>query len=253
MTCQLSLRIADFLVNTTSDGRVLSYIQTTPFATDISQSFAPGVNASAVLSTSGNNILWGDGSKWHFHSLTSDWLNYFVKMAMNTTALVDPSAVLPPFTEVAPVVQAINRSIFAIILGLNTNLFASPAGTESVKGKVYSLQPRVFMDRTMFIIAITILILNFLAAMFYYIQRPKKFLPRMPTSLASIVAYLAASHAIRELEVQKLDEKYKFGKFIGVDGKPHIGIEKEVLTVPLEVHQHFTLRPRRSEKDKVHD
>ena len=247
MTCQPTLRIADFLVNTSSDGRVLSYIQTTPFDTDVNQYFVPGMNAGTLLSTSGNNILYGNIPKWHFHSFTSDWLNYFIRTALDSSSLVDPRAVLPPFSEVAPVVQAINRSIFAILLGLNTNMFAPPAGTESVKGKMYSLQPRVFMDRTMFIIATTILTLNLLVAMFYYIQRPKKFLPRMPTSLASVIAYVAASHAVRELDLQKPDEKYKFGKFIGVDGKPHVGIEKEVLTVPLEVNQHLRLRPRRSE------
>ena len=237
MVCRPILKTAEFLVRTSFDGRVISYTQATPFDADIDRYFAPGVNAgllhSSINLAISNSNVGGDGGTWHPESMTSDWMNYFLVEISNSRALVDPTASLPSFSAVAPMVQDIHRSLFAILLHFSTTIFIPATNPDLIRGSIYNLQPRVFMNGTMFIMAITILILNLVVAVFYYVRRPARFLQRMPTSIASVLAFMAASHALDEVADGKGDERYRFGKFIGVDGRPHVGIETAVLTMPL--------------------
>ena len=238
MTCRPVLRTAEFLVNTTSTGRVLSYTQTTSFDPDVAKYFG-AINANYLYSSANAAITEGPGvQSWNNETLISDWMNFFIKLSLNSTALGDPLSPLPPYEFLSPLVQSINRSLFAILLSIHPQVFpARSASTPPVQGKIYTLQPRVFMSNVMFIISITILTLNLVVAMLYYVRRPKKFLPRMPTSIASVIAFIAASHAVEDFRAgveRRGENRYRYGKFNGTDGKPHVGIEKRVLVVPLE-------------------
>lgn len=250
MVCRPVLKTAEFLVRTSFDGRIISYTQATPFDADIDGYFAPGMNASSLYSTINlaisHSSVGANSGCWHSDSMTSDWINYFLMEISNSRALVNPKASLPSFSAVAPMVQDIHRSLFAILLHLSSTIFIPATNQNPVRGNIYNLQSRVFMNGTMFVMAITILALNLVVAVVYYVRRPSRFLPRMPTSIASVLAYMAASHALDELADRKGDERYRFGKFIGVDGRPHVEIEKAVLTMPLG----DTVLPRRRRAEK---
>jgi hypothetical protein len=74
-----------------------------------------------------------------------------------------------------------------------------------------------------------------------YIWRPPRFLLRMPTSIASQLAYFASSSILDDvgllqmkglspkeisLELERKGDTYGYGEFIGTDHKAHQGIEK---------------------------
>jgi hypothetical protein len=113
----------------------------------------------------------------------------------------------------------------------------------------------------MLIVAVVILAVFMLVTITLYIRRPWRILPRMPTTLASQLAFFTASHALRDLAetsgmsekernsyVKGLRQRYRFGRFVGTDGKPHIGIEREPL---VQVLTKQDLRAMR--KDVVED
>ena len=248
MVCRSSFRAADFLVNTTSTGHVLSYAQSTPFDTNTDKYFG-AIQVGRLLSTANyaTNRLHGGIQGWNNNTFAAEWVNYLLKISMNSSALLDPSTPLPPYSSIVPAVQSLNRSLFAILLSLHPELFPrAELSTPAALGKLYTLQARVFMSKTMFIVALTILTLNLAVAVLYYACRPKRFLPRMPTSIASVLAYVAASHLLKDIKSGKESlgrSRYRYGKFVGTDGKPHIGIEKAELVVPLETKR--SLRRRR--------
>jgi hypothetical protein len=82
-------------------------------------------------------------------------------------------------------------------------------------------------------------------------------LPRSPTTIASIIGYCFASHAFSKateskgqgtrdgdgdeenvdtggVRMRKHDTRFGYGKFIGTDGRCHVGIDRTPLVVRLE-------------------
>lgn len=85
-----------------------------------------------------------------------------------------------------------------------------------------------------------------------YVSMPKPFLPSMLTSIASNVAFFAASHLAQEIaskaslgvtteeairQLKDSERRFGFGKFIGTDGDAHIGIEWEPFVQALNPRQ----------------
>lgn len=102
------------------------------------------------------------------------------------------------------------------------------------------------MSETMFKIAICILAWDIVILFLLYIRTPPTFLPRLPINIASILAYVAASHAMAEIATDETETgtekrhrsqweipRYGFGRFVGTDGKTHIGIERAPFVMPL--------------------
>jgi hypothetical protein len=76
----------------------------------------------------------------------------------------------------------------------------------------------------------------------------------MPTSVASVIAFIAASRAVDDFNGTNrkgsitredragADTKYGYGRFIGTDGRAKVGIEKQRYMVPLEVKNPYVKR-----------
>jgi len=147
----------------------------------------------------------------------------------NSTDTVDPSSAVPPFDAIAPIVERIGTQLFAIILGLHTEwLSPAPPGT-TVSGSVLKDTKRIFMAHPPFIVSVSLLGLNIIVALAYYIKRPKKMLRRMPTTVASILELFQGSTLVQEgKEHGRLSEDVTlaYGRFLGTDGKEHVGIER---------------------------
>lgn len=136
-------------------------------------------------------------------------------------------------------------------------------------------ETRIFLDDTAYIITLAILSFNILILIILYIKERKPFLPRFPSTIASLMAYVAASRFVRDRnnnsnnsqrgrymermgsDDTKFGEKsrirvrtasaassttqahkhlrqtYSFGRFLGVDGKTHIGIEVDPFVMPI--------------------
>ena len=94
------------------------------------------------------------------------------------------------------------------------------------------------MDPVMFYIAIALLGFSTLASVVIYSWRPKKFLPRLPNTLAAEIGFFYASQALQDAAetahmnsamrgkcLATLEHEYGYGEFTGSDGKPHTGVE----------------------------
>lgn len=177
---------------------------------------------------------------WHNDTLTRDWMNYFLKIATNGTDLVDPSKALPNVTSLIPTVQKMYQRIGAALLGATTDLFADAQQPAPViQATIITSDTRIFMDDTAYLISMTILGIYLLAGGFFYARQRETLLPRLPTTIGSTIAFVAASRAVKVYHGGEKDrktkatERYGFGRYTGLDGKVHVGIELEPYPVLL--------------------
>ncbi|KAK1766182.1 hypothetical protein QBC33DRAFT_542093 [Phialemonium atrogriseum] len=208
---------------------------------------ADGVNIigqGASIASDSTSLSRADAS-WHNDTLTRDWVNYLLKVAMNTSRLVDPDEAVPDPASIIVAVQDLYQRFFSNLLGRDPTLFKTATAPVEITGTRTVLETRIFMDQTAFVITIIILCLNIIVATMLYIQERKPFLPRLPATIGSILAYVAASTAVREYvepgerrinagRRRPVVSTYGFGKYVGVDGKNHVGIEAHPFVVPLD-------------------
>jgi hypothetical protein len=127
--------------------------------------------------------------------------------------------------------------LFAAWLGLNKEyLFVASNTTISIPGTTITRQERIFVNKAMFIVSAIILGIYTLVAIVVILRRPGRYLARMPTSIAAVIALFATSATIKDLQgtsglreeyVEKLGNTYGYGSYLGEDGSVHVGIEKD--------------------------
>ena len=69
----------------------------------------------------------------------------------------------------------------------------------------------------------------------FYWRISKPFLPRMPINIASQIAFFAGNHVMNDVqnaggdfrELDRRGYRYGYGRYIGKDGKVHLGVERE--------------------------
>jgi hypothetical protein len=94
----------------------------------------------------------------------------------------------------------------------------------------------------MFVISEVILGIYTIVAILIILRRPGRYLARMPTSIAAVIALFATSTAVKDLQgtsgmsakereeyLEKLGNTYGYGSYVGEDGSVHVGIEKDPL------------------------
>ena len=191
------------------------------------------------------------GLTWHNDSFPTDFTNYLLIHTLNSSRFLDPSLPPPSFNEIVAPISKMYSKIFAIWLGANMEKLLVPSqnpSNASIPGWVIQQETRIFISKPMFIIAEAILSTYVVVAAIVYLRRPGRYLARLPTSIASIIALFAASSAVQDLKdtahmskkereryLNRLDLRYGYGSFVGMDGKVHIGIEKQpfVRAIPI--------------------
>ncbi|OCK82132.1 hypothetical protein K432DRAFT_473357 [Lepidopterella palustris CBS 459.81] len=241
MGCRSTMKTSISLVVVDSTGRVqqATFVNTTNSTSPIEQFLVDPTYQRA----------------WHNDSYPSDLYNYLIRESTDSSRLLDYTLPVPSINETAPAFSALYSKLFATVLSTNAASMLPPADNVAIAGSIVKLETRVFMSKPMFVIAETIMTLYIIVTAVVYLRRPWRFLPRMPTSIASIVAYVAASYAVKDLEgtsgvsthtrnriVERMDNRYGFGTFIGRDGKVHIGIEKAPFCAPLIRERTATIR-----------
>lgn len=254
LDCISTLRTAMFDVTVDNAGYILDSQRVGDFEdlTTISQSETHNMLVSANDVIGGGAAVYTDSAfisqddaGWHNDTLTRDWMNYLLKLMLNSTSLVDPAKPLPTGEETIPVVQDLYKRLFSATLGLNMRVFKTATEPTRLSGVVVVPETRIFMDDTAFIITIVILGLNILVATVLYVQEGKPFLPRLPSTIGSLAAYVAASQAVREYvgPEKGISEKrwrnagvktYSFGRYMGVDGMEHVGVELDPYVRPAD-------------------
>jgi hypothetical protein len=125
------------------------------------------------------------------------------------------------------------QQLFAILVALAApTAFPSAESSTPFQIEALSVETRLFVAPTMFRITLTLLLLHFIVAVLYYVYRPGKCLPRLPTSIAAVISYVHASRALEDFGISEAESKrrkrrYAFGRFVGTDGKTYIGIERQ--------------------------
>lgn len=228
--CKPNLQTAMFEVSIDGEGRILSHRNTSVIEAyndpDVTiEKLIAHVNRWAIVSGS-----------WHNTTLSEDWLNYLVALSTGSRKHLDPNEPVPNPEKMIPQVGLIYRKLFSLLLGLQYKyLFESPSSDEIIEGTVVVEETRLFIDQPAFITSMTMLGINIAVAAILYIGGITFVLPRMPTTIGSLVAYIAPSRMMEETDFRFLkDRTFSFGRFIGRDGRAHVGIETDPNVVRID-------------------
>lgn len=244
LQCITQLVTAEFNITVDAGGYILRSERAGDFD-DITKILGP---SAADISRQANKLI-GDQQHtsstdgrimWHNETVVRDWMNYYLKLATNSTDLVDPRKPLPDAAGLIPIVQEIYQRLGAALLGANRDMFVdSPRNQSSVRqATVETQERRIFMDNTALIISLAILGMDLLVCIILYARQRRILLPRMPSTIGSTIAYVAGSRAVRLYTRAKKDsptgETFSFGRYLGMDGKAHIGIELDLYVIALD-------------------
>lgn len=242
MMCKPTFRTATFDVVVDKKGYVLNYTRSSPLSQQVDDYVAWTIwNATTFLVGAPPGYL-----EWHNDTIAGDWFNLFLKKL--SPSVLDPNSPMPEFSTLADLVSNVYSRLYAVTIESNKTTFLRAEPGTSVTAIKTVQELRVFLSTTMSIIVLTILILDVVVAIFIYIQVPKPFLHRMPTSVGALLAYCASSHLLQDLreiratrsEVTKLlrqkGDVYGFGKHMGTDGEVHVGIERQPYLIPRYVN-----------------
>ncbi|RDW81900.1 hypothetical protein BP6252_03012 [Coleophoma cylindrospora] len=242
VACTSELRVGAFDVLVDSEGHILQSNQTRDDSSITAQYFAS--NFSQVQLFQEANLLMTpyttEGFNWHNDSFTSDWMNSLLGYMYNSNQLVDPLTAVPSTKVVSSAMESMYQQLFAILLGLNSHVFATSPGGVPLAAGIIITEPRILVSIVMTQVSVSILTLHLVVAVLYYAFRPKRFLPRMPTSIASAILYVSASRALQDYDPERYksksrsNNKYGYGRFIDVHGNTRVGVEKQQFVVPLE-------------------
>lgn len=237
MVCQPTFLTAPYSITVDDTGRIKDYTQVGPYASDTDPYFSGNATVGSLFNRTG--YLWGHSPDtrgyWHNDTFVDTWFAYYIKHLTNSTLFIDPTNAVPTFDAIVPVVEEVYARLFAIILSMQPDWFRDASENATMNGKVMTTQSRIFLSRPAYIITVTLLGFNILVAIGYYAKRPKRMLRRMPTTIASVLELFDGSGLVKEArDAGGLKEEWKlgYGRFVGTDGKPKLGIERRPFVTP---------------------
>ncbi|RMJ19872.1 hypothetical protein CDV36_000499 [Fusarium kuroshium] len=233
--CYPVFETAKFNVTVDASGHVISYNRISDLKASLDYADSR-VHTDIVFEV--YNRWWNiDGYEWHNDTTIRDWMNYFITVLDGSRDNIDPVAPVPKPETLIPAIEDIYRRLYAIILSLNEQLFDHNDVGKPATVLRFTKETRIFMEDASFIITMTVLALNIVVASIFYIRAVAFVLPRMPTTIGSVLAYIAPSRLVssglKGMPGQN-DRTLSFGRYVGVDGKVHIGIELDPHVVRIE-------------------
>ena len=256
LACVPQLKVATFDVLVSPEGQILRSTQTSNFTseTETARYFQNSTVEDDFFYDVGFTTI-SVGTKtmiWHNDSFTNDWMNSLIMYKMGNNSIVNPASPVPTYDDGKRLLSEVYSLVFGILLGLNTHVFEQSPEPINTEVTVLATEQRIFLDPIMFKITIVLLSLQLIVAILYYARRPKLFLSSLPTTIASIVGFVQYSRALDDFAPGKKievgsgsstgswkeegdgEKRYGFGRFLGTDGKTHVGIEGSRWIVPLE-------------------
>ena len=267
IACQAIPVTALFNITITKTGSVLSAIPITP-TTSPSYLYT---NLSAPLKSVTQAVADLASPTWHNDTIASDWTNDLIKRLTQSPALLDSS--LPPPTPSTAI--KLTSEIYTRLFAIQLSLFASPSNpqfspaapdTPPIRAVLHSPERRIFLNQTLYLISLSILILNLLTAIIFYTTRPHSNaqaqpLPHFPGSIASQMQFFLGSRIAEDVVAEmkshaagavddenigktketftealaRLDRekgwRYGYGRFVGWNGMVHTGVEREPFVI----------------------
>ena len=187
---------------------VRDFERLTPFTYDDSSLFNYSTtitNFKAQLSTiiRTNPPNGRDTGGMHNDIFPSTFYQYVMEAAWCNYNLSLPEKPLPSFEYAQMIFQDFYSRMAAVVIAQNSDrIFRSTTKDGGKKpqtsGWRKSNQNRVSMDPVMFYIATTLLGFSTVASVVIFTARPKRFLPRLPNTLAAEIGFFYASEALND-------------------------------------------------------
>ncbi|KAI8251672.1 hypothetical protein K4K53_011925 [Colletotrichum sp. SAR 10_77] len=235
VVCDPVFTTAMFDVTVDSDGYVISSSQVSESSPTLD--YPLSTNHTDMMITIINSLFTTNKNKWHNDTFARDWINYLLKIQPGHADLLDPKST-PDIPSLIPDLEALYRQIYVLALG-NTqqNLWETYPEPVTITGIRHVTETRIFMNTTALAISLAVLGINIAVAIALYGLAIKHFLPRMPTTIGSILAYLAPSRAVREYDGpgSLQSATFSFGRYVAEDGRAHVGIELDPFVVPVKL------------------
>ena len=248
--CEGRLMTREFQLNVSTAGDILSSVPITP-ATPVQSP------SKALLASFKNAVLVAAEAAsplfWHNDTIARDYSNYFYATLINSRKWLNASMPVPTMEEAVPVMNdAFARLVTSqVFLNRNRLNFTNSSTSDLSSRDVVPLTQskpihatatiptrRLFISLPNFIITLTILTLDLVVLVYFRLTLPKAFLPRMPFTIASQIAFFADSHVIDDVvgkEGRRLEDyRYGYGRFVGKSGRVRVGIEREGFVYGLE-------------------
>ncbi|KAM0714111.1 hypothetical protein Q7P37_011075 [Cladosporium fusiforme] len=224
--CSPKFERASALITVQADGRVVQSTENNRYQL-----------THTALSYQANRFLVDTGMRWHNDSSSSDFTNYLLAEANRSIPFLTASEPPPTFEEAVYNVDRLYQKMFALLVANNLPYFFEPSSddSETTAASFTLVETRIFISLSAFIVSIAILCPYVLVTCWLYLRRPWDVLPRLPKSMASMIAYFAASNAVAQMSLPENREKFfdreewrwGYGSFVGPDGKRHVGLECE--------------------------
>ncbi|KAM3417463.1 hypothetical protein BST61_g5708 [Cercospora zeina] len=186
------------------------------------------------------------GATWHSDSFPSDFLNYLIAQSTGDSTMLVPSLPIPSISHASQQLATLYRRLFAILIGTNQDVLFEPdtSGTTTT-AQIITPQIRIVFSTPAFIVVEAIFTCYLITTIIFYTRRPWKVLPRLPSSIASNIAFFAASNALKDLahaehcsaehaKAARQAWTWGFGSFIGTDGRLHVGIDRDPFVAVLQ-------------------
>ncbi|KAI6782432.1 Protein of unknown function (DUF3433) [Emericellopsis cladophorae] len=234
--CQPFLQTAVFDIEVDQEGYVQGY-KAVEDADDVSTALET-LDDSAGLLANVNLILGQGPGGWHNDTLTRDWISHLMTVKSGSRAFLDAEEPVPDPDEMIEVFDPIFRSLVALLIAFNRSfLFPAPNASDKVDGHRRLPETRLFMEQGAFVTSMVLLGVNMAIAVAVYTRGSAPALPRLPTTIGSIAAYIAPSRQLTEKSHDSTADTaastYSFGRFVGHDGSLHVGIEMDPYVVPI--------------------
>ncbi|KAL7791390.1 hypothetical protein V8C37DRAFT_410397 [Trichoderma ceciliae] len=236
IVCHPVYKVADFRVIFDSGGYIKN---ATPVSEFTSSMPYPDTFKRPPIINELSHVFQDVNSPWHNDTVSYNWMMYLIKLYSGNPNLLDPRTPTPDPEQLLSVVSNVYKTIFAMHVTLNQYVFAEAENGTTVTGNRTVTETRIFVSLSAFITSTTILSLYILMVFFFYGWGVTFFLPRMPTTIGSLIAYIAPSKLTREYSAfdkgsgDDTVATYSFGRFIGSDGRAHIGIDYSDRVVPV--------------------
>ncbi|KAF3128780.1 hypothetical protein TWF569_003785 [Orbilia oligospora] len=236
LVCQPKVTVANFSIEVDRLGNVHTYKKICN-STEIDNYLEPGFSKEwfdKVLPSIFRPSIWNPGFR------IQDWGGLLMtRLAKHETDYFDP-------VELGNLASEAFALAFSTFAARNKEELFLEGNTDSdreyITGSVYKYEKRVVMSPPLTFVSLAILGLFCCTLVSVYIFRRKRYLPRQPSSLASMIAYCQDStllddladtwgmSTVRRQEVlEKLGHTYGFGWYQGRDGIRRLGVDKEPL------------------------
>lgn len=233
--CRPFFQTAMFNLTVDADEKVISYNATSELKETLDYDDSELHTNSMLIYM---NHQWkGNEDTYHNDSYTWDWMNYFAVLSSGNRDIVNPDYPVPDPDEWIPTIEDMYRRTFAVLLGLNEQLFEQTDRGSATTGTRHAQETRIFMEEASFIITMSVLAIDTLVALLFYYRVSIFVLPRMPTTLGSILAYMAPNRMMRpgrKARPMVSARTFSFGRYIAYDGQVQLGIEMDPHVVRID-------------------